>query len=115
MSELFAKLYLDEDMSFKVAEMVRADGFNVLSVHECHRQGLMDDEQLAYAASNSMAIVTHNRVDFEELAQQYFEQEKTHHGIIILRQDFPRVIADKLIAALNQYTADELVNQILYL
>lgn len=57
---------------------------------------------------------THNRVDFENLAQAYFEQNKNHHGIIIAARHLPNEIAQKLLTVLNETTADEMINQIRY-
>ena len=39
MSRLFAELYLDEDVSALVAELLRARGFDALTTHEAGRKG----------------------------------------------------------------------------
>jgi hypothetical protein len=38
---------------------------------------------VAYATSQNLTLVTHNRVDFELLAAKYFSKGLTHAGIII--------------------------------
>lgn len=72
MRRLFVELYLDEDVSVLVAELLRSHGFDVLTAREAGQLGKSDEEQLAYALSQSRALVSHNRSDFEALAQQYF-------------------------------------------
>ncbi len=60
-------------------------------------------------------IVTHNRLDFGELAQKYFAESQTHYGIIISVQRLPHEIAERLLKILNDFTADEMTNQIIYI
>ena len=69
MSDIFVKVYLDEDVSILIAELIRAKDFKSFTVSEAGRRGKSDAEQLKYATQNGYAILTHNRIDFEELAQ----------------------------------------------
>ncbi len=115
MSDLFIKLYLDEDVDVFIAELLRAQNFQAVSVSEVGRRGKSDAEQLEYAVSKNYAILTHNRVDFEELAQDYFFDNLTHYGIIISVQRPPREIKERLLDILNKFTADEMINQIVYI
>ncbi len=115
MNELFIKLYLDEDVDLFIAELLRAQNFQAVSANEIGRKGKSDAEQLKYAVSESYVILTHNRVDFEELAQDYFFDNLTHHGIIISVQRPPHEITKKLLEVLNDFTADEMINQIVYI
>lgn len=71
--------------------------------------------QLAFAAERKRVLLTHNRVDFEQLAAQYFEQNKTHHGIIIAVRRLPNEMTQRLLEILNYTTADEMINQIRYI
>lgn len=73
---MFVKIYLDENISFVVAGILRSRGFNVTPAQEAGNKGLSDDEQLKFASSNGMAILIHDRVDFEELAIEYFANDK---------------------------------------
>lgn len=82
-SQLFIELYLDEDVSVLVAELLRARGFVALTARETGQLGNSDEGQLGYAVSNQKVFLTHNRVDFERLAQHYFQTGKEHYGIII--------------------------------
>jgi len=54
-------LYLDEDISPKVSEILRKRGLDVVSAHETVMLEATDDEQLAFAAGERRAMVTRNR------------------------------------------------------
>lgn len=115
MSKLFTDLYLDEDVNVLVADLIRARGFTAITTRDAGNLHNDDDEQLAYAADNQLAFVTHNRVDFEARALEYFASGKTHHGIIIAVRRPPQDIVRRLFVILNNVTADEMVNQIRYI
>ncbi len=78
-------------------------------------KGSADPQQLEYAISRQSAIVTHNRLDFEKLARQYFAGGQTHYGIIVSVQRLPQEIAERLLSVLNDFTMDEMINQIIYI
>ncbi len=56
MSELFIKIYLDEDVNVLLAKLVRLQNFKTLTVSEAGRKGKTDAEQLEYAARNGYTI-----------------------------------------------------------
>jgi predicted nuclease of predicted toxin-antitoxin system len=114
-SSLFIELYLDEDVSVLVADLLRARGFAVATTLEMGRLGQNDAEQLQYAISHRKTLLTHNRVDFESLVQRYFSSGQTHYGIIIAVRRSPQEIVNRLLLLLNQVTADEMENQIRYI
>lgn len=107
MSRLFVSLYLDEDVDVLVAKLIRSRAFSALTTH--------DANQLAFAARNRCAILTHNRADFENLARQYLSTGQIHAGIFIAVRRPPYEITRRLLILLNQITADEMDNQTLYL
>lgn len=115
MNRLFVDLYLDEDVNVLVADLVRARGFNAVTTQEAGRKGTSDADQLTFAASQQWTLLTHNRNDFEELAQEYFAAGKSHSGIIIATRRVPHEIARRLLVILNHVTADEVINQIRYI
>jgi predicted nuclease of predicted toxin-antitoxin system len=115
MSRLFLELFLDEDVDVLVADLVRARGFSAVTTQEAGRKQKADGDQLAYAASRQLVLLTHNRVDFEELAQQYFADGKSHSGIIIAVRRAPYEIAQRLLVILNHVSADEMTDQIRYI
>jgi hypothetical protein len=115
MSRLFIELYLDEDVSILVARLVCSRGFIATTAHDEGLLGRNDAEQLAYAAGRGMTLLTHNRADFEALARDYATNGQTHCGIIIAVRRTPYEIARRLLAILNQVTADEIENQLRYI
>ena len=115
MSDIFIKVYLDEDVNVLIGELIRRKNFKSLTVSEAGRKGKSDAEQLNYATQNGYAILTHNRIDFEELAQEYFANDKTHHGIIVAVRRPIHEVAERLFDLLNDFTADEMINQIIYI
>jgi len=115
LDKLFVELYLDEDVDVLVADLIRARGFTAITTRDAGNLQKDDDEQLAYAADNQLAYVTHNRADFEARALERFASGKKHYGIIIAVRRPPQDIMRRLLVILNNVTADEMVNQIRYI
>jgi len=115
MSRLFIELYLDEDVSVLVAELLRARGFSVQTTREAGQTGVADGEQLTYAVSRRRALLTHNRDDFARLALEYFAVGRSHYGIIVAVRRPPHEIVRRLLVILNQTTSDEMENQVMYI
>jgi len=114
-SRLFIELYLDEDVDVLVADLVRARGFSAFTCRDTGRLGHTDAEQLAYAVEQGKTLLTHNRVDFEALHQQYVLVGRTHHGILIAVRRPPYQIVRNLLTILNHVTADEMENRVRYI
>ena len=115
MNKLFIEIYLDENVHVLIAKIVGSHGFKAITTQEVGRKGTSDPEQLEYSSDEGYAILTHNRTDFEELAKDYFASGKNHCGIIIVADNSPQEIARRLIIILNDLTADEMTNQIIYI
>jgi predicted nuclease of predicted toxin-antitoxin system len=114
-SRLFIELYLDEDVSVLVAELLRVRGFDVQTTQEAGRKNATDEEQMSYAVGGRRALLTHNRDDFARLAQEYFARGRNHYGIIIAVRRPPHEIVRRLLVILNQTTSDEIENQVIYI
>jgi len=115
LSGLFIEIYLDEDVDVLIADLVRARGFVATTTQEAGQTHNSDTAQLAYAVSQRKTFLTHNRADFEALAQAYFAAGETHFGIVIALRRSPYEIARRLLLVLNQVTADEMQNQLRYI
>lgn len=115
MSKLFIELYLDEDVDVFVAELLLKRGYSAITVRDVGKLGLEDSQQLAYAISQERAFLTHNRDDFKKLALDYYQNQRTHYGIIIAVRRTPYEVVKKLAQLLNEVTSDEFKNQVRYL
>jgi predicted nuclease of predicted toxin-antitoxin system len=112
---LFIELYLDEDVDILVADLVRGYGFVAETTRDAGKLQRTDVEQLEYAVSQQKTLLTHNRVDFEALATQYFESGKDHYGIILAARRSPYEIVRRLLLILNHIMWDEMRNQLRYI
>jgi predicted nuclease of predicted toxin-antitoxin system len=114
-SRLFISIYLDEDVSALIAKLLRARAYTVLTTQEAGHVAASDEAQLEYATSQQLAILTHNRDDFLELARQYATAGKHHCGIIIAIRRSPYDIARRLLSLLDRTTADEMDDQTIFM
>ena len=115
MSRLFIELYLDEDVDVLIADLVRARGFVANTTVEAGHLEADDRDQLVHATSQQQTLLTHNRADFEALAEEYFLTGQTHSGIIIAVRRPPYELARRVLVLLNRVTADEIENQVRYI
>ena len=76
-------LYADEDFSYRVVEILRQLGHDVLTAQEDGRIQTPDPDILARAHSLGRAVLTHNRRHFERLDRQ----GAVHSGILSAKQD----------------------------
>ncbi len=112
---LFASLYLDEDVDVLLADLVRGQGgFGITTARDEDMLGRKDYEHLSFAVEQQRVLVTHNREDFEELARAYFEEGRTHWGIICAFRRPLHEIVRRLLVVLNDRTASEFKDHLLY-
>lgn len=115
MNSIFIQLYLDEDVSILVADLLRIRGFDAVTARDAGQLEKSDEEQLSHAINQSRTLLTHNRVDFEALALQYFERGQPHYGVIIAVQHPEHEIVERLLVILNKVASDEAHNQLIYI
>lgn len=114
MARLFAAVYLDEDVSVLVSQLLRSRGFHATTARDQQHLGWSDAEQLRHAVVVESLFLTHNRTDFEALHHRYLSRGQAHWGIAVATRRSPREIAESLLRVLNNLTADELENQLIY-
>jgi len=83
------KLYLDEDISPRVSELLQKKGINAVSAHQKDMKGASDEEQLIAAVNEERVMVTRNRNDFITLTVRFFQDLKPHFGLIIVPHSIP--------------------------
>ncbi|MCF8053182.1 MAG: DUF5615 family PIN-like protein [Desulfobacterales bacterium] len=100
------KLYLDEDISPRVAEFLRKKGTDAVSAHEIQMIGASDEQQLARAASEGRAMVTRNRNDFVALTVRFFQDIRPHCGVLIVPHSLPGHDFSRLANRLHDYAIE---------
>jgi hypothetical protein len=104
--------FIDENLPPAIAEIMRTVGIPATAVVDEKRQGLSDEEQLRYAASWQLALVTANVADYVELARQWAAQGHEHAGLVLVStKRFPRRDTRAIARALRLLAARETVSQ----
>lgn len=100
-------LYLDEDLSPAIAELLRQRRIDAIAALEAGNVQLDDPGQLAYATREGRAIITANVVDFIQLAREAVATNFEHAGIILVPSSFRgdefQAIADAVVEAVKPY------------
>ena len=96
------KLLLDEHISPRVADALRARGHDVAAVAEFSElRGAADETVLAAATAAGRAVVTHNFADFIAIAAEWASTGRTHSGVVLVPITFQRQGLRAYIAALD--------------
>jgi hypothetical protein len=115
----FLAKYTDEDITGELAPALRERGFEAQSTIEAGLLNSTDEEQLAYATSRGMVLLTCNARDFLLLGIRYVEANQHHAGIIVSAEQYSRKrfgeFLHLVLHILNIFTADELRDCVVYL
>jgi predicted nuclease of predicted toxin-antitoxin system len=114
-NNLYVALYGDAHIARRVIRRLQREGYDAISAHDVGNSDLDDPGQLEYAASQRRAIVTFNERDFNPLYNQWWEQGRTHYGIIVSNEIPMGELRRRLLKLLDTITADEMVNNIKHL
>jgi len=97
------RFLLDEDLSPKVARIARELGVDVLSSHECGRNGLPDEDQLRLAAEEQRCFVTRNARHLVPLTKLCLEYQWPHAGLLLVPRSLPNDDFSAIASALLAY------------
>jgi len=100
------KYYLDEDLSPRIAEILRKNGLDAISAHDVGMTQVSDQAQLDYAAAHARCLVTRNRNDFITLTVHFFNEHRRHCGLVIVPNSFPGDRFNLIAKALAKYTTN---------
>lgn len=109
------KLYIDEDLTDRLAVALRSRKFDVISAHEVEMRGKTDKEQLDYAVKDGRIILTRNVRHFVKLQREYFEKKIDHYGIVVTDYLHFKELLRRLLNFLNKTTAEEMENRLEWL
>ena len=109
------QVYLDEDVHTFIAHALRLRGWEALTTQEAERRGTTDLDQITFASDRGYAILTYNIRDFPRLHADILAGRKTHAGIIVGTRQDPRGNIRALLNLLHSLSAEDLVNQLVYL
>lgn len=117
-ARLFAALYIDEDITDRLAVALRQRGYEAIAAHEAGLGGDKDEVHLQFAAEHKLVLLTSNRDDFLRLAYEWSAVGRQHYGIVIAPQFSRRQFGDLLRQVLNlldNVAADDLIDTVCYL
>jgi len=106
------KLYLDHDVSYRLAVQLRARGYDAIGAWEVGNAELSDQEQLAYAAKQGRVLITCNAQDFAPLYLEWWNAGRRHSGIVTSEQlEFGEMLR-RLIRLLDTLSPTDIANGI---
>ena len=112
---LTLRVYLDEDVDVLLASLLAAHGFDCLTAGGAGHLRWTDEAQLEYAAQESRILITHNRVDFENLAVAWWGRQQDHAGIILaIRRGDTYELARHVLPVLGLYDQAGWRNLVMY-
>jgi predicted nuclease of predicted toxin-antitoxin system len=109
------KIYLNENLSWRIAKALREYGYDVVSSYDLGMNTEEDEVQFDFAVSEERAILTNNFGDFVRLCDEYITLGKDHYGVILTTKCTIGTTIKRLRKLLENITAKQMKNQILWL
>jgi predicted nuclease of predicted toxin-antitoxin system len=108
--EFFIRLYVDADITPKLARTLRARGYDAISAHEVGLAEVSDAEHMAFAVSQGRTLLTCNARDFTPIFEDLWFAGKEHSGVIVSEQLEPGEMLRRVLRFLDVVSADEMRN-----
>jgi len=109
------RLFLDEDVHTALAVALRKRGCDAVHASKEKRLGLSDESQLNFATLQNRCLVTFNAGDFVRLHNRWVEAGREHAGIIVSKQLPVGESLRRLLALLQEESADSMLGQVRFL
>ncbi|MBI4688674.1 MAG: DUF5615 family PIN-like protein [Nitrospirae bacterium] len=106
------RLYIDEDLTDRLAVALRSRGFDVISAHEVDMRGRTDKEQLEYATKNNRVILTRNIKHFINLQREYYKNGLLHNGMVVTDYLPLKELIRRITKFLNERHPGEMKNRL---
>lgn len=104
------KLYIDEDLTDRLAVALRSRGYDVISAHEVTMRGKTDKAQLEFATRNNRVLLTRNIKHFITLQKEYYKHGLLHKGIVVTDYLPLKELIKRAIRFLNKKKMSEMGN-----
>lgn len=109
------RVYLDEDVDVLLADLLTAHGLDCQTALATGHIGWSDEAHLEFCSQDARVIVTHNRVDFEQLAAAWWSAKKEHAGIVLtVRRTNTYILVRHVLPVLGVFDQHGWKNQLLY-
>jgi predicted nuclease of predicted toxin-antitoxin system len=112
------KLLLDEMFAVKLAQALRDQGIDAITVAELGMAGRSDADVFAAATDGGYALLTENVSDFARICSEHVVAGRHHHGVLIaLSSRFSRRPAGygSIVAAVVAVAGDRFDDRLAYL
>ncbi len=113
--KIMLKIYLNENLSWRIARALREYGYDVISSFEAGMNEEEDPEQFAFAVKEQRAVVTNNFADFAAIHDEYQEKNIKHFGVIFTTKCSISVLIQRLREMMENVSQDQMINQIRWL
>lgn len=70
-------------MDVLLTQLLGARGFDCIAALQVGHLAWSDEQHLVWAQSEARVLITHNRLDFENLARQWWQAQRDHAGVIL--------------------------------
>lgn len=104
--------YADEDIPLPLVKALRLQGIKVLTTQDSKMLGRSDEEQLQFAASKGIVLLSHNTKDFVKLHQKFLAEGENHSGIVVSRKDTIGVLLKRILHLTFTLKADDMKNRL---